>query len=150
MHGNGYTASSALRITGETGLALALALVLHRDALAVRCTGEVNASFGTAVKAVQWVCLAGRQRRALVVSGALLFTGNAFLILVADVAVIALTVGLMFHGYTVSTVLAAGKLTGVEALLDAVILRLADVRLITAVAILFAFIALLSVPTAIL
>ncbi len=142
VHGNGHTASSTLRVAGEAGLALALALVLHGDALAVRCTGEVDAGLGTAVNA-EGIRLTGGQRGTLHISGALLLAGNALLIQVSDVAVIALTVRLVFHRHTVSTRLAAGKLASVEAFLDAVIQWLANVRLVEAVAIQFALIALL-------
>lgn len=53
----------------------------------------------------------------------------------------------MFDGHTMSSRLATGKLAGIKTPLDAVILRFANIRFISAIAILFAFIAFLLVST---
>lgn len=72
------------------------------------------------------------------------------MVLVADVAVVALTISLVFHSYTMSACFAVGKLTGVKALLDAVVLCFANIRFIGAITIQFTFIALLFVSTTVL
>lgn len=79
----------------------------------------------------------------MLVAGTLIFARDAFLALVTHLSLDTVAVGLVLHCLALDTVFTVGELASMEALLNAIIERLANVGVIGAVKILFALVSFL-------
>lgn len=137
---------STLRVTGVPRFAAALAAVLHRDAVRVRCAREIETNFSAFIDSdvIRFACL---ECGTLDVVVTFIFAQKARRILVTNIAIFAIAICGMVNSEAFRVGAAIDELAGSEAFLHTIIHWLAHVGILWAVIIKFTLISFLLAAT---